>query len=43
MPPAAPALRYKFSHWRKTLILRTKSHFSRDPPLQEAYRRNPLF
>src|SRR5215471_7800775 len=31
MPPAAPALRYKFSHWRKTLILRTKKPFFTGP------------
>src|SRR5215471_5693229 len=31
MPPAAPALRYKFSHWRKTLILRTKKSFFTGP------------
>jgi hypothetical protein len=43
MPPAAPALRYKFSHWRKTLILRTKKPFFTGPAVQETYRRNPLF
>jgi len=31
MPPAAPASRYKFSHWRKALILRTKKPFFAGP------------
>jgi hypothetical protein len=37
-----PALRYKISHWRKMLILRTKQSISRILRYKRSYWRNPL-